>query len=299
MSEEKDLEGQNENDRPQTTDHRSQPSTTSEENPASSNEASQSQTTNDQLQTAQMEVHHPHHLTLKKKWTEYLLEFLMLFLAVFLGFTAENIREHNIERHREKDYISSFLQDLRQDSSRFENAIAANEKTLKNIDTSMVLLNAPVITDSISRMLYASHRSNPYFFTLTYNQRTIAQLKSAGGFRLITNQAVSDSIVRYNDGIEFGAWLRTELLAALKDDRGTGYLIFNDFLLRDLKTDSMVLASGRRMPLMTTDKNILTGYANKLRMRYDWLASYNRNTKLQQSRCSRLIELIKKEYDLK
>ena len=41
-----------------------------------------------------MEVHkHPHHITHKKKWGEYLLEFLMLFLAVFLGFVAENIRE--------------------------------------------------------------------------------------------------------------------------------------------------------------------------------------------------------------
>ena len=41
-----------------------------------------------------MEVHkHPHHVTHKKKWGEYILEFLMLFLAVFLGFLAENLRE--------------------------------------------------------------------------------------------------------------------------------------------------------------------------------------------------------------
>jgi len=44
-------------------------------------------------ETENMEVHkHPHHVTHKKKWTEYLLEFFMLFLAVFLGFVAENIR---------------------------------------------------------------------------------------------------------------------------------------------------------------------------------------------------------------
>jgi hypothetical protein len=42
-----------------------------------------------------MEVHkHPHHVAHKKKWSEYLLEFFMLFLAVFLGFIAENVREH-------------------------------------------------------------------------------------------------------------------------------------------------------------------------------------------------------------
>ncbi|HUS01699.1 MAG TPA: hypothetical protein VMY77_08230 [Chitinophagaceae bacterium] len=244
-----------------------------------------------------MEVHHSHGLTHKKKWTEYLLEFFMLFLAVFLGFTAENLREHSIERHREKEYIRSLLQDLKQDSSQFKNKIKYNEKTLKNIDTSIVLLNAPVITDSLSRMLYTSHRSNPYFQTLLYNQRTIAQLKSAGGFRLITNQTVSDSIVYYNDVIEFGAWLRMELLAALKDDRGTGYLIFNDFFIRNL-SDSLILASGQKMPLMTTDKQVLVAYANKLKMRYDWLKSYNSIIQGQQARCNRLIALIKNEYHL-
>src|SRR5215467_8490112 len=64
-----------------------------------------------------MEVHHPHHLTHKKKWTEYLLEFFMLFLAVFLGFIAENIRERAVENHREREYIASFYQDLTADEN--------------------------------------------------------------------------------------------------------------------------------------------------------------------------------------
>ena len=34
--------------------------------------------------------HHPHHVTHKRKWTEYLLESIMLFLAVFFGFVTEN-----------------------------------------------------------------------------------------------------------------------------------------------------------------------------------------------------------------
>ena len=55
-----------------------------------------------------MEVHaHTH--TARKKWTHYLWEFLMLFLAVFCGFLAENIREHAVERHREKQFIESFI----------------------------------------------------------------------------------------------------------------------------------------------------------------------------------------------
>ena len=42
-----------------------------------------------------MEVHkHPHHVTHKKKWGEYLLEFFMLFLAVFFGFLRKAIGRH-------------------------------------------------------------------------------------------------------------------------------------------------------------------------------------------------------------
>src|SRR6476659_2694983 len=53
-----------------------------------------------------MEVHHHpdiHHKP--KKWKEYFLEFLMIFLAVTLGFIAENIREHRVEKDRELEFI--------------------------------------------------------------------------------------------------------------------------------------------------------------------------------------------------
>ena len=44
-----------------------------------------------------MEVHHPHHPTHKKKWSEYIIEFVMLFTAVTLGFFAE-ISENTLQR---------------------------------------------------------------------------------------------------------------------------------------------------------------------------------------------------------
>jgi hypothetical protein len=45
-----------------------------------------------------MEVHkHPHGVRYKKKWGEYVLEFLMIFLAVFLGFLTENMKEKIVE----------------------------------------------------------------------------------------------------------------------------------------------------------------------------------------------------------
>ena len=74
MSEEKKIE--------QSTDNSPQP--TEDENVAEPSTINHQPSTN-------MEVHkHPHHVTHKKKWGEYLLEFFMLFLAVFLGFVGRH-----------------------------------------------------------------------------------------------------------------------------------------------------------------------------------------------------------------
>src|SRR5450432_616805 len=58
-----------------------------------------------------MEVHHHPHVE-KKNFKEYFLEFLMIFLAVTMGFFAENIREHFVNKEKEKQYIKSFYEDL-------------------------------------------------------------------------------------------------------------------------------------------------------------------------------------------
>src|SRR5947199_611234 len=74
-----------------------QPSTEQRHFPEDTHAPHTPSTINDQPRT-NMEVHkHPHHVTHKKKWGEYLLEFFMLFLAVFLGFLAENLRESQVE----------------------------------------------------------------------------------------------------------------------------------------------------------------------------------------------------------
>ncbi|MDB5223367.1 MAG: hypothetical protein JWN83_2034 [Chitinophagaceae bacterium] len=68
-------------------------------------------------QTENMEVHkHPHHVAHKKKWGEYLLEFFMLFLAVFLGFVAENIREHQVEQQRATELAKNLYNEIYADS---------------------------------------------------------------------------------------------------------------------------------------------------------------------------------------
>ena len=80
-----------------------------------------------------MEVHaHTH--TPRKKWTHYLWEFLMLFLAVFCGFLAENMRERIVERHREKDYIISMIEDLQTDTANLSLVIIGFDEMERNFN---------------------------------------------------------------------------------------------------------------------------------------------------------------------
>jgi len=66
-----------------------------------------------------METHaHDLHNVPSHGWKHYFFEFFMLFLAVFCGFLAENIREHQVEMRREREFITSLVSDLKDGTGR-------------------------------------------------------------------------------------------------------------------------------------------------------------------------------------
>ncbi|MCX6203281.1 MAG: hypothetical protein NTY43_03185 [Bacteroidetes bacterium] len=75
-----------------------------------------------------MEVHHPHHIAHKKKWSEYIIEFILLFTAVTLGFFAENIREHQVEIHKTEKSLKTLYRDIQKDSILFSTALPRRKK---------------------------------------------------------------------------------------------------------------------------------------------------------------------------
>jgi hypothetical protein len=174
----------------------------------------QLQPPNSQPQTPSMEVQkHPHHVMHKKKWGEYLLEFLMLFLAVFLGFVAENIRENVVENRRGREYIKSFYEDLTADETTLQTTITNLAKQAQTGDSLFELMKnvGPATTaNRIYMFLLSLTRSSAT--NLYVNDRTIVQLRNAGGMRLIHNKAISDSIVDYYKEIETIQFLYEELL---------------------------------------------------------------------------------------
>jgi len=155
-----------------------------------------------------MEVHQHTH-TPRKKWTHYFWEFLMLFLAVFCGFLAEYMLEHKIEKEREKQYIKSFAEDLAADISDLDGHIA-NCIANVNVADSLILLLENHEKEKYANDIYFFfrfiHRSRPF----TLNDKTIVQLRNAGGMRLVSNKVVSDSMINYYKNVDFIKWIFDE-----------------------------------------------------------------------------------------
>src|SRR5688572_26349633 len=152
-----------------------------------------------------MEVHQHTH-TPRKKWTHYFWEFLMLFLAVFCGFLAEYELEHVIEHHREKQYIKSFAEDLRADSIYLQDRIDFVNRRIVMQDSLIALLNAVKKPDNANDIYFLA-RSIARYFPFNVNDRTIIQLRNAGGMRLIKNKKASDSIVGYYQRVDLIKYL--------------------------------------------------------------------------------------------
>lgn len=105
-----------------------------------------------------MEPHHPHHHDLpghkENPWKHYLIEFLMLFFAVTLGFYSENIRESISNHSKEKDFMFSMIEDLKNDTSTFNAVYKTNTEVLAQTDSLIHLLRRPDRADFGATMYY-------------------------------------------------------------------------------------------------------------------------------------------------
>ena len=70
-----------------------------------------------------------------RTWKGYFIEFIMLFLAVSLGFMADNFREKISERTKEKEYILSMVEDVKEDERNIEEVIKINSQRVEHLDS--------------------------------------------------------------------------------------------------------------------------------------------------------------------
>jgi hypothetical protein len=146
-----------------------------------------------------MEVHkHPHQVMHKKTFGGYLLEFFMLFLAVFLGFIAENTREHIVERQREKEYMASLLSDLSSDTASINYGLPRKAGKILAIDSMFRFFISNKDASAIPGRLFKTLRRTTWDQRIDRNTIIISQLKNAGNMRLVHKKNVADSIAAYD-----------------------------------------------------------------------------------------------------
>jgi hypothetical protein len=254
-----------------------------------------------------MEVHkHPHHVTHRKKWAEYFLEFLMIFLAVTLGFFAETIRETTTEHKRAKEFASAMFKDLRHDTTQLNSYKQYFTAAANYIDTLMQLLRTEELKNIPTGKLYwyglwgGAHR---YFIS---NDATFQQMKSSGSLRYF-KQTIADDVANYDrfcrvmqdlDEKQHGVYLEVRKIRAQLFDfryndvannieqerRHTGYYG---------KVDSFLKTNP---PLLSFDKTLFNQYIELVRSRF--LRTNISTADSLLNRASKLMKGLKDEYGL-
>ena len=243
-----------------------------------------------------MEVH-AHSHTPRKNWTHYLWEFLMLFLAVFCGFLAEYKLEQTIERHREKEFIQSFIEDLKTDTAAINRVLTFRKSKEKIIDSLILLLSAQQIK---------GHENDLYYFgrilvrtaRFLSNDRTITQLKNSGSLRLIRSEQAADSMMSYQKLVEI-IYLNQE------DDRierrATDPILsrmFNPFVLIKMVVADGINRPTDNPPLRSYDQNLyldLAYYINQLNGSNFLIVG---RLNLLNEKAINIINFLEKEYHL-
>ena len=252
-----------------------------------------------------MEVHHHPHVHGKKKFTEYLLESFMLFLAVTLGFIAENLREHLSEQKKEKEYIASFVDDLKKDTAEIRSTSKQLFKNIHEEDSLIFLLQHYRNTDSVNKKCYRHYlRSAVNVVFAAFNQNTMNQLLNTGSVRLITKQYILDSIMAYNGLVKSvnlqADYYNDEFKKAF--DYSTN--IFDlSYIHARLNDDYTVQPTMRydtaHFNLVNVDEAVLRKYAAYLIMQQNLSTGYLLQLRETNKYAGRLLKLLKKEYRIK
>jgi hypothetical protein len=252
-------------------------------------------------QTKNMETHANHlHKAPGNKFWHFFFEFLMLFLAVFCGFLAENLREHQVEKDREKQFMQSLVGDLKADIASITDLNQVRNARHRMYDS---------LSWSLSQKRYTENGAVFYFWGRSISRRihffssdgTMQQLKNSGGLRLISNKSIANKIIAYD--VLYTRVLHQQELeeAQLLSYRALAGKIFDAAVFHKMAilNDSIAFERPEGNPqLKDNSPALLNEMANTLNY---WVVG---STLLHQlleelnEKAVSLIELIQKEYHL-
>jgi len=243
-----------------------------------------------------MEVHHHAH-TSRKKWTHYFWEFFMLFLAVTLGFFVENQREHYIEHKRGLQYIGSFVEDLKTDTSRFSFVIKAYAKKEAGLDQLYLCYDSIKLNKNSPDCIRNIYAATIGYEDLIYTDRTLQQLKNAGGLRLLEEED-ADSIISYDQLLRYLLKVESSSLQEMQTRvRATRNSVFAYSEITE--TSWAKGTQPGKVDLISNDKELLNRFFNEA-MVYRFACRFQlRQTIKLKEKAITLIKFYSEKYHLK
>jgi hypothetical protein len=215
---------------------------------------------------------------------------------------AENIREHQIEQNRERQYMVSFVADLESDIVNIMEGIPRKDARMKAIDTLFQYFNQNPNVTEVPAIIVKKMKRAAYDRSYVRNTTTINQLKNSGNLRLIQNRRVVDSIASYDWRWSRVEYYRETYIANQKDIYHLeeeildardmiGFFIHND----SLATENSSPKNGN----IRIRREKLNAYLNLLARQLIVTKIDKENYRKITLMSRDLINSIKQEYDLK
>jgi len=213
---------------------------------------------------------------------------------VTMGFIAENIREHLSDNSKEGEYITGMIKNLAVDTVRLKEVINETNIQLKGFDSLINVSKNKLTEIPVQDSLYVmTSRYIFYANDFKNDDITLTQLRNAGGYRLIKDSNVLDSIAEYESRIkdiddEFNGVVRS-----LEKARDNANFIFDMNAGRVFKSHPT-----STLVLITIDKEKIYNYYNSC-----WYAllaedGYAHMLSEHLKYSTHLIAYLKKEYDV-
>jgi hypothetical protein len=244
-----------------------------------------------------MEVHHHPH-TEKKHFKGYLLEGLMIFIAVTMGFFAESIRENINDKHKEREYVTSLINNLEQDKIFLNYCLRDNQKKIIGLDSLLSLSNKNMTDPHNKQLLYKYSQNYITFYSgFSSNDATMMQLKNSGGLQYIKHDHAADSIAMYDNVVRSIYAAENPYSKAINDAADA----MGELLIFRVREDTTYFRNNtytnKDLPLLNSGPQKIEIFFNKISLERGWTQNYVNNLQEKLPFTIRLIDLLKKEYD--
>lgn len=234
-----------------------------------------------------------------REWSSYFKEFLMLFLAVFCGFLAENYRDNLSDRQKEKQFVRSYIEDLKADTAAIHDNLVFQQNKRNQLDSLTYLLREQKLK-GFENELYYYGRLLVRTSRFQSNDRTTSQLKHSGSMRLIRNENVTDSIIAYQNLVEI---IGTNIEDERVERRAADPLLakmFNSFVFDNmLDNKNMINKPTNNPPLRSYDRELHLDLAYRINLIKGSNIILTTRLNLLYDKAKNSIIFLQKEYGLK